>query len=92
MNEFSIMEPFPNPFTDQLQMNAVLPFDDYLTVEMYNSLGQKLNTIFDGQGTAGLNLIHADLSSLAAGIYTLRFSFRDQDILRKVVKSSIKKD
>ncbi len=92
LNEFSVMEPFPNPFTDQLQMNAILPFDDYLTVEMYDNLGRKLSTIFDGQGSAGLNLIHADLSSLADGMYTLRFSFRDQDILRKVVKSSNKKD
>lgn len=91
-NEFSVMEPFPNPFTDQLQMNVILPYEDYLTVEMYNSLGQKLSTIFDGAGTTGLNLIHSDLTSLADGVYTLRFSFREQDILRKVIKSSNKKD
>jgi len=91
-NEFSIMEPFPNPFTDQLQMNAVLPYEDYLTVELYNNLGQKLSTIFDGQGTTGLNLIHADFSSLADGVYTIRFSFREQDVVRQVIKSSNKKD
>jgi hypothetical protein len=91
-NEFSIMEPFPNPFTDVLQMNVVLPYSDYLTVELYNSLGQKITTVFDGQGTTGLNLINSDFSSLADGIYSLRFSFREVDIVRQVVKSSNKKD
>lgn len=90
-NEFSIMEPFPNPFNDVLQMNAVLPYEDFLTVELYNNLGQKISTIFDGQGRAGLNLISTDFSSLSDGIYTLRFSFRDQDILRKVIKERLKK-
>jgi len=91
-NEFSIVEPFPNPFTDLLQMNAVLPYDDFLTVELYNNLGQKITTVFDGAATAGLNLIHADFSSLADGVYTLRFSFRDQEVIRQVIKSSNKKD
>lgn len=90
-NEFSIMEPFPNPFSDFLQMNVILPYDDYLTVEMFNNLGQKLSTIYDAQGTTGLNLIQVDFSSLADGLYTLRFSFRDQVIVRKVAKDRVKK-
>ncbi len=90
-NEFSVIEPHPNPFTGSLDVSVVLPFDDYLTVELYDNLGQKLSTLFDRQAVAGLNLIHSDLFYLADGLYTLRFSFRDQDVIRKVMKESVKK-
>ena len=90
-NEFSIMEPYPNPFMDQLQVNVILPYDDYLTVEVYNYLGQKINTLFDGMGSTGLNAINVDFTSLSGGVYILRYSFRDQEIKRQVIKQSKKK-
>jgi PKD repeat protein len=90
-NEFSIMEPFPNPFNDLLQMNVVLPYDDYLTVEIYSYTGQKINTLFDGMGKTGLNSIEGDFYSLADGVYFVRYSFRDNEIVRKVIKQSKKK-
>jgi len=90
-NEFSIMEPYPNPFNNMLQMNVILPYADYLTVELYNTLGQKISTLFDGPGKTGLNAIEEDFSSLADGVYMVRYSFRDEDIVRRVIRQSKKK-
>lgn len=90
-NEFSIMEPYPNPFTDILQMKVILPYADYLTVEVFNELGQKITTLYDGMGKAGLNAIEEDFSSLNDAIYLVRYSFREKDIVRRVVKQSKKK-
>jgi PKD repeat protein len=90
-NEFAIMEPYPNPFNNTLQMNVILPYDDYLTVELYNTLGQKISTLYDGPGKTGLNAIEEDFSSLADGVYMVRYSFRDEDIVRRVIRQSKKK-
>jgi PKD repeat protein len=90
-NEISIMEPYPNPFTDELQVNVILPYADYLTVEIYSSLGQKIKTLYDGMGKAGLNAINVDFTSLAGGVYVVRYSFRDQELKRQVIKQSKKK-
>jgi len=90
-NEISIMEPYPNPFSDELQVNVILPYDDYLTVEIYSYLGQKIKTLYDGMGKTGLNAINVDFSSLSGGVYIIRYIFRDQEIKRKVIKQSKKK-
>jgi len=91
LKQISLVEPYPNPFTSILHLDVVAPFEDQLTIELYNNLGQEVVTLYDGEVSIGLNSILANLSSLADGIYTLRFTFLDQQLIRQVMKAEVKK-
>jgi PKD repeat protein len=91
VTDYSIVEPYPNPFTQSINLDVVLPYDDDLLIELFNSLGQQLQVLYDGPAYAGLNSISADLTSLADGMYAVRFTFRDNTKMREVVKTGRKK-
>jgi PKD repeat protein len=91
VDDFSIVDPYPNPFSGSVNLDVVLPYDDHLTIELFDALGQKMETLYDGMAYVGLNSINADLSSLAEGMYAVRFTFRDNTKVREVMKVSRKK-
>ena len=91
INEISISEPYPNPFNDVLHLGVIAPYQDHLTIQLYDNLGQDLGILFDDDAQIGLNSVSANVATLADGIYTIRFTFRDQVIIRQVMKAREKK-
>jgi hypothetical protein len=46
----------PNPFTDKIRFNLVSAVSGYGSLELYNMLGQKVGTVFQGHVQAGMQL------------------------------------
>lgn len=88
--EFSVINPYPNPFNDHLTLQMILPYKDNISIELYDMIGKKI-MIYEGEGHEGLNQFDADLSGLAAGSYAVRFTFRDSDTIKTIVKTDKKK-
>jgi len=79
----------PNPFTDQLTFNYILPVQMVVSVELYDMAGKHIAWLNNNQlQSEGLNTGKLDAAtySLAPGVYFLRFAFEKQVIIRKVVK------
>lgn len=83
---FIVPEPYPNPVKDVLNISWILPFEDELTVIIYNELGEKIKEVFNGQGKKGFSNIALDVSAFHGGVYTYRIIFRDKTEKRKFVK------
>jgi hypothetical protein len=90
-SSFSVKDPYPNPFTSLLNVEVILPYSDELTVELFELTGKKVMDIYNGHAAKGLTTMQADLQGLAAGMYTLKCSFRDEVLVRSVVKTNKKK-
>jgi len=90
-SSFSIKDPYPNPFISTLSVDVILPYSDELTVELFELTGKKVLDIYSGQAAKGLTSFQADLQGLAAGVYSLKYSFRDEVIVRQVIKTNKRK-
>jgi uncharacterized repeat protein (TIGR02543 family) len=72
---FQLVQNFPNPFNPSTVIRFGLPQDASVTLEVYNTVGQKVVTLLDG-GTvdAGYHEVTFDASRLASGVYIYRLS------------------
>ncbi|WP_146153533.1 T9SS type A sorting domain-containing protein [Adhaeribacter arboris] len=64
----------PNPFTEHLQVSLALTESGPVSLQVYNSQGQRVTTLFQGQAEAGKNYQFQWQPSVqqAAGLYLLR--------------------
>ncbi len=63
---------YPNPFNPETLINYHLPTGSEITLSIYNTLGQKVESLVSGKRTAGSHTIRWNASNYAAGIYYSR--------------------
>lgn len=86
--ELTVSTPFPNPFDESLNIRIMLPFQDELSVVLYDQLGNVAGEVYNGKAEKGSLRLTMNTSLLADGVYTLRVLFRDAVEVRQVVKAS----
>ncbi|MCB2230206.1 T9SS type A sorting domain-containing protein [bacterium] len=69
---FTLSEPYPNPFNPAVSFSITLPVKTNLTVEIYNTLGQRVERLFDGDLPAGEKLFEWDGTDYASGVYLIK--------------------
>ncbi len=71
---YSLSQNFPNPFNPSTTISYQLPEDDFVSLKVYNSLGQEVAELVNGVISAGTHSVDFDAASLSSGIYyyTLR--------------------
>lgn len=66
---FELMQNYPNPFNPQTNIDFTLAQTGYVTLKIYNLMGQEVMTLIDGVETAGEHNVMFDASSLSSGTY-----------------------
>ena len=51
---------YPNPFNPSTTLRFGIPSDDFVTLKIYNALGQEVTTLVEGQKTAGYHEVQWD--------------------------------
>ncbi len=80
--EVDLTAAYPNPFNHQLTLQYTLPEPSHVLIEVYNMLGQKVQTLVDansseGTKTAIWNGRHDSGASLSSGVYLVTFMAGD---------------
>ncbi len=70
--KFVLYQNYPNPFNPTTQIRYGLPKASDVKVDVYNTLGQKVLTLFDGRQTAGYHIITWNPRDAASGVYFYR--------------------
>ena len=65
-------EAFPNPFNPSTTFNLYLPNNDYVSINVYDVKGRKVNEILNKYMGSGSHQIHWNASSLPSGIYFVK--------------------
>jgi PKD repeat protein len=88
MNEsaFQILSLYPNPTHNTLTIPMVIPQSNTLNITLYNILGQQVQQVYATSINKGLQLITVDTGNLASGVYSLRFEYAGQVIVKKFMK------
>ncbi len=72
--EFKIENNFPNPFNPETTIPLQLPQEDNITVNIYNVLGEKVVSLYNGRLEAGRHLFRWNAENSPSGIYFYRVS------------------
>lgn len=66
---FSLAQNYPNPFNPNTTIEFALPKSAFVTLNVYNLLGEEVATLVVEQRSAGFYKINWDTSRLAGGVY-----------------------
>ena len=83
--DFVILDPYPNPVSDNLYLNILLPEKEDLTIQMVSSNGQIKwhRQITDTK--KGLNKIIIQMDEVPTGVYILNIAYKGSLVNRQVV-------
>jgi hypothetical protein len=83
---YRLFQNYPNPFNPATKINFTLPKDGYVTLKVYNSLGQEVKTLADdkyySKGTYSLDF---NGKSLPSGAYYYRFTGGSFSAVKKML-------
>jgi endoglucanase len=74
MVDFRLEQNYPNPFNPTTQISYVLPEATQVRLEVFNSVGQKVMELVNGQMPAGMHTVQLDAMGLASGVYLYQLS------------------
>ncbi len=83
--EFSLGQNYPNPFNPSTNITFKLPKNRKVTLKVFNTLGQQVATLVDGDYVAGTHEVNFDASSLSSGIYIYTLSSGDFLAVKKMI-------
>ncbi|TAK61640.1 MAG: T9SS type A sorting domain-containing protein [Bacteroidetes bacterium] len=83
--EFALQQAFPNPFNPLTIINYQLPIDNFVTLKVYNTLGQEVAMLVDEMQDAGYKSITFNAHELPSGIYYYRLQAGTFSDMKKVL-------
>lgn len=72
--EFSLMQNYPNPFNPSTAISFALPKEANVKVEVFNSIGEKVAELLNGNMSAGYHLVNFTSANFSSGLYFYRIS------------------
>jgi hypothetical protein len=82
---FELHQNYPNPFNPSTKIQFALPKPEHVTLDVYNTLGQKVETLLNSKMNAGSHDVEFDASALPSGIYFYRIQAGEFSQVRKMV-------
>ena len=83
--ETSLLGNHPNPFNASTIISYQLAVDGYVTVQVYNTFGQKVATLMDEKQAAGQKSVDWDASELSSGVYFYKLTAGDFTKTRRMM-------
>jgi hypothetical protein len=83
--QYELSQNFPNPFNPSTTIRFSLPTETRLKINIYNMLGQLLETLAEGNYEAGYHKVTFNASNLPSGAYIYRIESNEFTQVRKMI-------
>jgi hypothetical protein len=83
--EFRVTQNYPNPFNPVTRFKFSIPGWKHVIIEVYNLLGQKVETLIDKSMTAGTHEVEFNGQNLTSGVYFYRIKADEFQQVKKMV-------
>ncbi|TAK57335.1 MAG: T9SS type A sorting domain-containing protein [Bacteroidetes bacterium] len=71
-SEYRLNQNYPNPFNPGTVLSFVMGNSSFITLKVYNILGNEVATLVNGEMSAGEHTLYFDGSNLNSGVYYLK--------------------
>lgn len=71
---FTLGQNYPNPFNPTTTIKYEIPKSSFVTLKIYNIVGQLITTLVDGQKSVGTYAIQWNAANVSSGIYIYRIT------------------
>ena len=82
---YSMRQNHPNPFNPSTTIRYTLPDKSHVTLTVFNTLGQQVATLVEGEREAGYHEARFDGSQFASGVYLYQFRAEAFVRVRKMI-------
>ena len=88
-DRFELYQNFPNPFNPSTTISYILPYSAYVTLTIYNLLGQEVAKIVGDNRDAGYHQELWNASAISSGVYLYQLSFLDQNGVQVISRKTL---
>jgi len=82
---FDLAQNYPNPFNPSTSIDYSLPRAGYISLKVYNVIGQEAATLYEGFQSAGNHRVEFQASNKPSGIYFYRLTHQDGSVTKKML-------
>jgi len=85
VNEFALEQNYPNPFNPSTTISFKLTATQFVTLKVFNALGEEVSTLVNGNLNQGLHSVSFNANGLSSGFYIYRLESGNQVQVRKMM-------
>ncbi len=82
---YSVAQNYPNPFNPSTTIEFAIPKAGFVSVKVYNSLGQQVNTLVNSYMNSGNHKVMFNAANLSSGVYFYRVEADNFNTVKKMV-------
>ena len=82
---FQLHQNYPNPFNPETNIKFQIPSSNFVSLEVFNILGQKVQTLVNEKREAGEHSVQFDATGLPSGVYVYRLRAGEFSKSRKMI-------
>jgi hypothetical protein len=82
---YSLDQNYPNPFNPATKINYSIPVEGFVTLDVYNSIGQKVATLVNENKTVGSYEVNFSAANLSSGIYFYKLTAGNFSETKKMI-------
>jgi hypothetical protein len=83
-DRIDLFQNYPNPFNPSTMIKFQLAKSSNVKIQVYNSLGSLVKTLFDGKKEAGVHEINFEAKGLCSGVYFVRMYSNNELKMMKI--------
>jgi hypothetical protein len=83
--EFSLYNNYPNPFNPTTTISFAMKQKDHVKIKIFNALGQLVETLFDGEKSAGIHTVTFNSKLRSSGVYFYRMEVGNKIFNKKML-------
>ena len=84
-SQYSLSQNYPNPFNPSTSIEYSVAVNTEVNLTIYNTLGEKIKTLVNGNKAAGNYRVNFDARSLPSGIYYYRIKAGNYNSTKKMI-------
>jgi len=84
-SNFALLDGYPNPFNAKVTIQYALPVPSDVTIEIFDLLGRRIQTLVSGTKTAGYHQVVWDAADNSSGTYFYRMKTGEFSDTRKIL-------
>jgi hypothetical protein len=85
VNEFALEQNYPNPFNPSTTISFTLQANQFVTLKVFNALGEEVSTLVNANLTQGTHSISFNANGFSSGFYIYKLESGNQVQVRKMM-------